>query len=401
MSFSYNNRELAKLAIVEAQDYDRLLLQHDGRVAGLKRAITAWGKSRKLWQDCFWATWDHVMGNQRPSAYTALLCVNASFVEDMYDHHDEWWSMLQAHGFWYEQENSWALIFYPKDHAETEAVERRAMLRWLGGLVTPDVATVYGEVYSWFAKHPDMIQRLPWRAFEELVASAFAGQGITTQLGTGRADQGIDLRLLDHPVLGDVLTVVQMKSGRTPVRLHYVQALAAASVVDGSDRAILVSGSRFLPGAVSWAKSWERTAKRSLELATARDVAKWCGLSWERSWLPGETIRDDRPLGTGPLIGKVMVAFTGYSNVFGQVVRQTPGAILMKRLRERVVPVAATANWGEVPDLESGPYKKSVSDSGFVVAIRGASDDDAWAGVDGEYYRPWDGEPERYIGDLS
>ena len=179
---------------------------------------------------------------------------------------------------------------------------------WVRGLVAPDLATVYREVFDWFAQGQDRLRPLNWREFEELVAASLAGQGMTVTLGPGRADGGIDIRLVRHDVFGDVLTAVQVKSGRTPIDLTYVQALAAASIEDGNDESLFVTSSRYLPAAKNFASSWEQSMRHRYTLATRDDVTVWAAAARDRIWYPDRCSRDSAPRGTRSLVGRAPVS---------------------------------------------------------------------------------------------
>ncbi|WP_444950988.1 restriction endonuclease [Micromonospora ureilytica] len=375
-------------------DHDELLLSHDLQLARLHAAVELWVSSRDAWVDTWWQTWSHSQGLRRPGSVSQMLCSESRLIDEVWDEDGSWSELCEAHGFVYEFQDHITIAFFPSDEETARAVDRRNQIEWLTTLVAPDIATVYGDVFRWFAENPAMISKLPWRAFEELVASAFAGQGFKTQLGTGRADQGIDLRLLDHPVLGDVLTVAQIKSGRRPVRLEVVQALAAASVVEDSERAILISSSRYLPGAKTWAEAWEARTNRTLVLADSSDVANWCSASWNRSWTPHNVLRDPGPVGDGAYLGKILHARDGFRlvrNKFGLVIRQTPGAVLIRPLRTSVIE-GDRQRGTEIPELPEGSDDDDISPNAFLVAIVGDRPNQ-WHGVDGNLYEPWAGNP--------
>lgn len=245
------------------------------------------------------------------------------------------------------------------------------------------------------------MQALHWRELEELVASAFKEQGMSVELGTGRGDEGIDLRLTRHEVFGDVLAAVQIKSGRTPVRLHFVQALAAASLADGRSEAIFVTASRYLPGVRNWAAAWEKTMKHRIHLATLEDVATWCAAARDRQWFPDRRLRDPQPQGHGDLIGATMRSYARYAshNRFGLVVRQTPRAVLLRELPALTV----SGDWAigtEVPDLRAMIPAKP-----HYVAARSLDDEPergvssrhrTWYDTDGHSWDLWDDRPLSY-----
>jgi restriction endonuclease len=382
---------------MEQSDHDALLLDHDHRLTLLRAAIQEWASTRETWFDTRWQPWSHSQGLKRPGIVSQMLYSESSLINEVWDDDGSWSDLCEAHGFAFDFQDHITIAFFPADDDTAAAVRRRNEIEWLTTLVTPDIAPVYGEVYKRFSENPEMISKLHWRAFEELVASAFAGQGFKVQLGTGRADQGIDLRLLDHPVLGDVLTVAQVKSGRTPVRLGVVQALAAASVVEDSQHAVLVSSSRYLPGAKTWAEAWEARTKRTLTLADSSDVAKWCSASWSRTWTPENVLRDLKPRGSGPLVGKILRARHGFNiiaNRFGLVIRQTPGAVLMRILATNLIE-GDLQRGTEIPKHPNLRDDSSVSPSSFVVAIA-AQEQGYWSGVDGNLYSQWDGVPSHF-----
>lgn len=141
-------------------------------------------------------------------------------------------------------------------------------------LIVPDFTEITQELMEYFAGHPDELQHLQWRPFERLLEAVFRNQGFRTELGTGRNDDGVDLRLIEKDTIGRVVTLVQAKRYRSdrPVRLEAVQALSAVVDDQSANRGLLVTTSRFLPGAARFA----RRQRTRLVLATSEDVSKWC-----------------------------------------------------------------------------------------------------------------------------
>jgi hypothetical protein len=283
------------------------------------------------------------------------------------------------------QINSWK---YPDLYAY---VAERTMLRWLRSLVAADLAAVYYDVFDWFSAKGASLTELHWREAEELIAASFAAQGMSVELGPGRADGGIDLHLVEHDVFGDVLTAVQIKSGKTPVRLHYVQALAAASVADGNRRSLFVSASRYEPAAERWAGCWEEATGHRLKLAGLADVEVWCAAARDRIWYPDRTLRDPEPRGSGSLIGRVMVATTGYgitTHRFGLVVRQTKRAVLLRRLARSII--EGDIQQGiEIPVLDAPPPERPV----YIAARDLDGDGRHFFDTEGDLFAVWSGQP--------
>ncbi|HEX8831224.1 MAG TPA: restriction endonuclease, partial [Longimicrobium sp.] len=140
-------------------------------------------------------------------------------------------------------------------------------------IVTPDFSDINKELIEYFAKHPEHLVDLHWRKFEELLDLVFRNHGYRTILGTGRADHGIDLRLIQSDGCGELVTLVQAKKYTSiPIRLEAVQAFCAVVEDEKVNRGLFVTTSRFLPSAQAFA---ERQRHR-LVLADSADVAKWC-----------------------------------------------------------------------------------------------------------------------------
>ena len=109
-------------------------------------------------------------------------------------------------------------------------------------LLIPDFSIISRELIEHLSKHPEDLQRLHWRKFEELLEAVFRNQGYETALGPGRADQGVDLRLVRKDSIGSVVTLVQAKRYRddNPINLEVVQALSAVVDDEKANRGILV-----------------------------------------------------------------------------------------------------------------------------------------------------------------
>lgn len=305
---------------------------------------------------------------------------------------EELFAALEGSPFWAEFLSYGVVGFYIDpfdDESLANRIDETQQLIWIRGLVAPDFAAVHMEVFDWFSHRSERLSELHWREFEELVAAAFVGQGMTVELGSGGNDGGIDLKLVKHEVFGDVLTAVQVKSGNTPVRLHFVQALAAASEVDGNDESLFVTSSRFLPGASKWAGEWEKSRSHPYSLATAEDVSGWLAVARDRMWLPNNVLRDPEPRGSGHLVGRILLRGSSpIRNQFGQVVRQTPRALLMRVVGQRAVD-GDTQQGLEVPEMASSWQPKVP----VYVAARLDPETGSWISTDGDLYSEWDGQP--------
>jgi Restriction endonuclease len=305
----------------------------------LQREVGRWLSTFEYEQGWRWWTWSE-WTPQRPEGVVQVL--TGVDGEAVYGRADQLNALLEDSIFHWEWSSGDVFHFYIEDFTYPEVaayVKDQQQLDWIRGLVAPELAAVHREVFDWAAENGTSLGSLGWREFEELIAAAFAGQGMTTTLGSGRSDGGIDLRLVRHAVFGDVMTAVQVKSGQTPVRLHYIQALAAASVADGNSESIFVTASRYLPGAKKWAEAWEKKTRHRIHLATPTDVEEWCAAARDRIWLPDHGLKDPKPMGSGNLVGRIMIRYARYAsrNSFGLVVRQTRRAVLLQVLPSRIV----------------------------------------------------------------
>ena len=340
------------------------------------------------WKWWDWAEWT----SARPRGILHVLTVEDG--DSVYSRADKLNALVDPTIFHWEWENHSTFGFYVKTlmHPDLAAyIAEQQELEWVRGLVAPDLAAVHRDVFHWFSTRGHTLSHLHWRELEELVAASFAGQGMAVELGPGRADGGIDLRLARHDVFGDVLTVVQVKGGGTPIRLHYVQALAAAAVADGGHESIFVTASRYLPGVRNWARAWEAKTQHRLTLASPEDVERWCAAARDRVWRPDKGLRDPTPKGTGDLVGRVMHSHRFRTNRFGLVVRQTKRAVLLRLLDCRIVEGGIQMG-REVPILPSG---ESAQDGLKYVAARWLDVDDhaALFDSDGRSWSAWSGEP--------
>jgi hypothetical protein len=144
----------------------------------------------------------------------------------------------------------------------------------ISNLVIVDFEVINSELIEYFAKHPERLRELEWRKFEELLDAIFRNLGYVTELGPGRGDQGIDLRLIRRDPIGDLVTLVQAKrySSDRPIELEAVAALYGVVENKGANRGLFVTTSRYLPSARQFAGQ----QSQRLVLADSQDVAHWC-----------------------------------------------------------------------------------------------------------------------------
>jgi len=141
-------------------------------------------------------------------------------------------------------------------------------------LVIPDFEAINFQLVEYFAEHPEQLHHLDWRKFEELLEAVFRNQGYDTELGPGRRDGGVDLRLIQKDSIGQMVTLVQVKrySPNNPVKLDAVAALYGVVEAQAANRGLFVTTSRYLPSA----KRFAEERNRRLILASPQEVADWC-----------------------------------------------------------------------------------------------------------------------------
>ena len=139
-------------------------------------------------------------------------------------------------------------------------------------LVT-DFTDVWDEVLAYVSRHPEYLQEMHWRKFEELLAIVFRRKGFDVELGPGRSDGGVDLRLLYKDPVGPLVTLVQAKRWAQHRKIPIEPVRAFYSVVqdESANRGLFVSTSEFLPECRRFAES---KALR-LDLAGPEAIMNW------------------------------------------------------------------------------------------------------------------------------
>lgn len=122
-------------------------------------------------------------------------------------------------------------------------------------IIIPSLEIIDANLVAYLADHPEHLQDLHWRKFEELLETLFKDQGFETELGPGGADGGVDLRLIQRSDIGRLLFLVQAKkhAAHLKIRLDPVKALYASVEDERASKGIFVSTAEFLPGTKAYA----------------------------------------------------------------------------------------------------------------------------------------------------
>lgn len=333
-------------------------------IASLHSSIQKWADKHGLWFDCGFQSYaERVDGEPDTTPVATILHFDGDIgraIDGEFAGLDiEFFDLLEKQGFWYERIDGVTAYIYPDENNPLfQPFLDYVNWQWVCGLVQPDVADVYEELYSHFAQRPDDLHRLTWRQFEVLLFRIFQNQGFSCELGPGSNDGGVDVRLLQRDPLGDILTLVQAKkyAPKNKINLSAVAALHGVADVDSAQKSIFVTTSDYLPSAHKFAG---RTSIPMM-LATSNDVQEWCqnasdGMIRDKSKLV--TLRSVSQLVQNlfPKDPRIVHAHTGYSlvsNQFALVLKETKHAVLLMNIPSRTISDDGYGQRGtEIPDI--------------------------------------------------
>lgn len=392
------------------QPHDPVL---DQKIRLLRRDIEKWARQRGLWHDCaFFDYIERVKPVEWPGTpYVLALAADGpmSTIAISRDHggsdtamalSDEFDTILEAHNFWYENWDHTEMWIYSTDEVLEDRFAEYVRWKWICSLIRPDFDTLNSELYDYLKNRPYQLQKLHWRDFENLVAALLESQGYQTEVGPGRDDGGVDVRLLQRDPIGDIMTLVQVKRYRRDrkVELAAVQALHGAASAEDASKTMFVTTSMYRPSARRFAD------RRSVEMTlyTSDDVEKWINDATRG------IVEDKKKLVTDQNIERavsdarrdtkqVLHSSGGYgmtTNQFAVVLKETrASALLLELARETTEHDGYGQQGREVPDVRSEISLRQLDSSRIRRARKGqeASAREFW---DGQHlYTPWDGEP--------
>ncbi len=399
--------------------------QLEERINKLEVAVKTWAKQNDLWYEaCFRRvvkTFDMETGaptvtTLRANGDLAELVIHPGIgaihvTNEAQRLSDECQQIIEVHGFYGETFDVDRLDIIPieeKDGLILQRFKEYMRWKWICNLIQGDFDALNSELYEHFSKNSDQLTRLHWRQFEMLVTELLQAQGFETQLGPGRADGGVDIRLLQRDPIGDILTLVQVKKyDKThPIGLQAVQALHGVREAEGADNSLFVTTSRYLPSA----RNFAGRDNVQMKLNVSDDVQKWCADA-----SAGIIEEKERIVADAEVIGAlnrarqnpktIMHARLGYNmlyNKFSLVLKESASSGLIMDVPSRIVQHDGYGQAGtEVPDLSDGQQvlglkhttrrvKKLLKDSGS----RFCDIDEEW-----EFYRPWNQEPAPFYSD--
>lgn len=380
------------------------------RVGELRAAVLAWAERHQLWNDAWLKTFaEHF--NDRPwrlpcvlvLAFDGWALTNAlnGDAENSGRLLDELRELVSGLGFHWEMQDSNTAVFTPDDDRREEWYDYYHF-RWLCEFVRPGYVDVSSELFTQFQRRPEDLHRLEPRGFEVLIDSVLRNNGFRTELGPGQGDGGVDVRLYRSDLVGELLTLVQVKryAPDRPIGLEAVAALDAIVRDEQANSGLFVTTSRFLPVAKSFASRKGRT----LQLADRDEVVRWCEAAAnaiakrsDRAWVERVHALAAQGVHADDDIGRVVHATWGVNmqiNDFRLIVRATEHAVLLSPLTARIVDHDGYAQTGnEVPDFTVVPNHTAE----LVVARRNLGKRGGlyfWG--DQRLFKFWDGKPKYF-----
>lgn len=97
----------------------------------------------------------------------------------------------------------------------------------------------------------DRIDEIHWRKFEGLAAEFFEREGYRVEMGPGRGDEGVDIRVYPKDAAPDAppLIIVQCKRQKAKIDMVLVKSVYADVEFENAESGLIVTTSTFSPGA--------------------------------------------------------------------------------------------------------------------------------------------------------
>ena len=372
-----------------------------GEIARVKSEIEAWGKQNELWHDESFGV-PHIHHDDVPNEYETILLFSEGSIYRIFaidgaynDFEPSFMALLDRLGYAFEITSNCTFALYPTDDRLREEFLRLHRWQWLQHLAEQKLVELHGEVFEHFAKYPQDLQGLDWRHFEELLDAIFRNQGFYTELGPGRNDGGVDLRLYQSRAIPELVTLVQAKRYINPIQQEAVAALWGHVHAEGAHSALFATTSRFQPAAIKFAKSVEqRVGFPALGLADGTKIGGWClevGKLLDDYFANGQSALPTVTEDTGPLAGKIVVARGGYDctmNFFAKIEADFRHEVILRTIgAERI---SADGQVGVELPLETALPSRFDP----LRMLGKKSHDGFWANR--RLYHLWDGTPQHF-----
>jgi len=384
-------------------------LQLQKRILSVEHEIKEYLISKDLWYDsAFTSHLEHVDAEPSKDPVVSILTSDGPLSDALsgYIDYDGAFenidTILKKHGMFYEMADGVTFHFHVWDDEElNRAFYDFFHWQWICSLIVEDCSDVYQELYSQFSNNPEDLHKLHWREYETLLFRIFQNQGFEAELGPGRGDDGVDIKLLQRDPLGDILSFVQVKkyAPHRKIDLTSVQALYGAVRSEDADHGIFVTTSDYAPVA----KRFEARNSETLNLYNKSDVQTWCKAA-EKSVIKDKSKLIDKSITKKLLLElrntpdqRVLQAtnhFRTITNRFAVVLKETNHAALLMSIESETISDDGYGQQGyEIPKFSQKSVdrirpetvwrvKRKLSENGSV---------SYWDGQD--LYFPWDRKP--------
>lgn len=384
-----------------------------GGLANVERKIEAWAAQNGLWHDSGFKTPFLYHGAApRLDGGTVLLVSEGPIGkvlsgDDSYiEYQKPFASLLEGLGYGYDRGTHCTFPLYPTDERLQTDILSLHRWQWLQRLAEKKLFELHSEVFEHFATHPEDLKRIEWRQFEEILDAIFKNQGFYTELGTGRNDGGVDLRLYQNRAIPEVVTLVQAKRYKNPIKLEAVAALLGIALEQRAANAVFATTSHFQPKAHKFSLSVEkRVDLPNIELADSLKIGGWCAEigqnlnSYFSNGLAGPPMISEQ---TGPGAGSIVVAYGGYncrSNYFAKVEADFLHEAILRPIGSEIV----SGDFSYGSEIPSESARVTWTKKARLLALKG---DHGGYWVDsGEFYwdcqsfEEWDGTPQHFHSD--
>jgi HJR/Mrr/RecB family endonuclease len=161
----------------------------------------------------------------------------------------------------------------PPSEGDELATAYDLLLPRAGLILQVDLSEINDELIKYLAKHPEKMQDLTPRKFEELVAELFRAKGYEVELTPATRDGGFDMRAFQRSSVGTFLTLIECKryGPKRPVSVDVVRGLYGVTESKGATSGLIVTTSSFTKDA----KSFQDQNKYRIQLADQAELQAW------------------------------------------------------------------------------------------------------------------------------
>jgi len=161
----------------------------------------------------------------------------------------------------------------PPGDSEQIGSARDLVLPQAGLILRAHLGDINDELIRYLAKHPEHMQDLTPRKFEELVAALFRAKGYDVELTPATRDGGFDMRAFHRTDIGTCLTLIECKryDPKTRVSVDVVRGLYGVTESERATTGLVVTTSSFTRDA----KSFRDRNKYRIQLADQQALREW------------------------------------------------------------------------------------------------------------------------------